>query len=144
MMTRRTLLENTGLLALAASLPGAAAAQQQTQTPASRNRQVIQRDLPKLALDGWIVTAIEVAYAPGQSSPPHRHPGLTFAYVLEGAIRSKVGDGPERTYAAGEMFIEMPQELHAVSANASTDKPAKLLAILLTEKGVPLTAPAKE
>jgi quercetin dioxygenase-like cupin family protein len=144
MMTRRTLLENTGLLALAASLPGAAAAKQQTQTPASRNRQVIQRDLPKLALDGWIVTAIEVAYAPGQSSPPHRHPGLTFAYVLEGAIRSKVGDGPERTYAAGEMFIEMPQELHAVSANASTDKPAKLLAILLTEKGVPLTGPAKE
>jgi quercetin dioxygenase-like cupin family protein len=64
--------------------------------------------------------------------------------VLEGAVRSKVGDGPERTYAAGEMFIEMPQELHGVSANASADKPARLLAILLTEKGQPLTAPAKD
>ena len=144
-MTRRTLLEHSSLVAILAALPNAvAAAEAQTQPPASRNRQVFQHDLPKLALDGWIVTAVEVAYAPGQSSPPHRHPGLTFAYVLEGAVRSKVGDGPERTYAAGEMFIEMPQELHGVSANASADKPARLLAILLTEKGQPLTAPAKD
>lgn len=105
---------------------------------------VLERDLPELAMKGWAVTAIEVTYGPGERSAAHRHPGLTLAYVLEGEIRSKVGDGPERTYAAGEMFVETPNELHAVSANASTTRPARLLALLLAEKGKPLSAPAEE
>jgi hypothetical protein len=41
------------------------------------------------------------------------------------------------------MFIENPGQLHGVSGNASKTKPAKLLAILLAEKGKPLTTPAK-
>jgi quercetin dioxygenase-like cupin family protein len=88
------------------------------------------------------VTAVEVPYAPGQSSPAHRHPGITIAYVLEGSIRSKVGDDPEQTYTAGQMFIETPDQLHAVSRNASSTRPAKLLAILLAKKGAALTTPA--
>ena len=64
-------------------------------------------------------------------------------YVLEGEIRSKVGDGPEQTYSVGQMFFENPGELHAVSRNASATRPAKLLAVLLAEKGKPLTTPAK-
>ena len=41
------------------------------------------------------------------------------------------------------MFIEYPGQLHAVSGNASDSKPAKLLAILMAEKGKPLTTPSK-
>jgi quercetin dioxygenase-like cupin family protein len=93
-------------------------------------------------LKDWSVTAVEVSYGPGESSPSHRHPGITIAYVLEGEIRSKVGDDPERTYTVGQMFLETPGQLHAVSGNASTTRPAKLLAILLAEKGKPLTTPA--
>jgi quercetin dioxygenase-like cupin family protein len=104
---------------------------------------VFQHDLPEVALKGWSVTAVEVTYQPGESSTAHRHPGITIAYVLEGEIRSKVGDQPEKTYSAGQMFIETPGELHAVSANASTTRPAKLLALLLAEKGKPLTTPEK-
>jgi quercetin dioxygenase-like cupin family protein len=63
-------------------------------------------------------------------------------YVLEGEIRSKVGEEPERTYTVGQMFLETPGQLHAVSGNASTTRPAKLLAMLLAEKGKPLTSPA--
>jgi hypothetical protein len=37
------------------------------------------------------------------------------------------------------MFLERPGELHAVSGNASATKPAKLLALLLAEKGRRLT-----
>jgi quercetin dioxygenase-like cupin family protein len=91
---------------------------------------------------GWAVTTVEVNYAPGGSSTAHRHPGLTFAYVLEGEITSKVGDEPEKTFSTGEMWMETPGQLHAVSRNASTSKPARLLAVLLAEKGKPLTAPA--
>lgn len=136
MLTRRTLLWSLGALAAMVERAGA-------QSSAPQNRRVFQHDLPDLNLSGWTATAVEVAYPPGGSSPAHRHPGITLAYVLEGSVRSKVDDGPERTYRAGEMFIEMPEQLHAVSRNASDSEPAKLLAILLTKKGAQLTTPVK-
>lgn len=110
---------------------------------ASTSKNVFQRDLPDLELKGWSVTAVEVTYGPGEASAAHRHPGITIAYVLEGEIRSKVGDEPENTYKAGEMFLETPGQLHAVSRSASETRPAKLLAILLAEKGVPLSTLAQ-
>lgn len=135
MLTRRSLLMGFG--AVAGAVDGTSA------QPARPNaRPVFQHDLPDVNLSGWSATAVEVSYGPGDSSPSHRHPGITIAYVLEGAIRSKVGDDPERTYTAGQMFIEMPGEVHAVSRNASTTEPATLLAILLAEKGATLTTPA--
>ncbi len=111
------------------------------QTAGPTTRPVFQHDLPDLDLSGWSATAVEVAYGPGESSPAHRHPGITIAYVLEGSIRSGVGDDPEQTYTAGQMFIETPNQLHAVSRNASSSQPAKLLAILLAKKGAALTTP---
>ena len=113
------------------------------QRPAVGSKIVFKHDVPDLTLKDWSVTAVEVTYGPGESSAAHRHPGITIAYVLEGEVRSKVGDGPERTYKAGEMFLETPGQLHAVSANASTSRPAKLLAVLLAETGATLTTPEK-
>jgi quercetin dioxygenase-like cupin family protein len=112
------------------------------QSSSGRAKTVFKHDLPDLTLKGWSVTAVEVSYGPGDSSGAHRHPGITIAYVLEGEIRSKVGDDPEKTYTAGQMFLETPHQLHAVSRNASTTKPAKLLALLLAENGQTLTTPA--
>jgi quercetin dioxygenase-like cupin family protein len=129
-MDRRTLLATFGALIA------------QAQTNAPRRGPVFQHDLPDLNLHGWSVTAVEVPYTPGGASNAHRHPGITLAYVLEGEVVSKVGDEPEKTYATGEMWMETPNALHSVSRNASTTKPAKLLAILLAEKGKPLTSPA--
>ena len=88
------------------------------------------------------LTVREISYQPGGTSAPHRHPGITIVYVLEGEIRSKVGDGPEKTYGPGQMFMETPGQLHGVSRNASDSKAAKFLAILMAEKGKALTAPA--
>jgi quercetin dioxygenase-like cupin family protein len=135
-MTRRVLLESAGGLLLLAQVAGA-------QTAKTGPRTVFQHDLPPVSLDGWSVTAVEVSYGPGESSAAHSHPGITIAYVLEGEIRSKVGDEPERTFAAGQMFLETPGQLHAVSRNASDTRPAKLLALLLAKKGAALTTPAK-
>jgi quercetin dioxygenase-like cupin family protein len=133
--TRRELIESLAAFAL---LSGSLQPQ-----AAPGRKPLFQSDLPNIALNNWAVTAVEVAYAPGQSSAAHRHPGITIAYVLEGEVRSKVGDDPERTYKIGEMWIETPGQLHAVSANASKTQPARLLAILLAEKGKPLTTPEK-
>lgn len=135
-LTRRTLL--LSLAALATLANGA-----DGQPAAANRRTVFQKDLPDIDLTGWSVTAIEVRYGPGERSQPHHHPGLTFAYVLEGTVVSKVEDGPEQTYSAGQMFMETPGQLHAVSRNASTTEPARLLAILLAKKGATLTTPAK-
>jgi quercetin dioxygenase-like cupin family protein len=112
------------------------------QTNAGGRKVVFEHDLPEVNLKGWSATVVEVSYAPGEASAAHRHPGITIAYVLEGEIRSKVGDEPEQTYATGQMFLETPGQLHAVSRNASATKPAKLLAVLLAEKGKQLTSPA--
>jgi quercetin dioxygenase-like cupin family protein len=136
MLTRRTLLTTLGALATMADRARA-------QPAASNARRVFQHDLPDIHLEGWTATAVEVTYGPGQSSPPHSHPGITIAYVLEGSVRSKVGDDPEQTYTAGQMFLETPGQLHAVSRNASSTEPARLLAILLARKGATLTTPAK-
>ena len=132
MITRRTLIESAAGLLLSGGFVSA-------QSPAGGSKKVFEHDLPDLTLKDWAVTAVEVSYAPGQSSAAHRHPGITIAYVLEGEIVSKVGDGPETTYSPGQMFLETPMQLHAVSRNASATKPAKLLALLLAEKGKPLT-----
>jgi quercetin dioxygenase-like cupin family protein len=134
MIDRRTILASVGAL-----LTQSAARAQQ---PNRASGPIFQHDLPDVNLHGWTVTVVEVKYPPGGASSAHRHPGITFAYVLEGEIASKVGDDPEKTYATGEMFMETPGQLHAVSRNASSTKPARLLAVLLAEKGAQLTTPA--
>ena len=128
--------------ALLASSLGALLVQAQAQNQGRGRGPLFKHDLPEITLHNWEVTAVHVDYAPGQKSNAHRHPGITIAYVVEGEIASKVGDEPEKTYAPGEMWIEYPNALHAVSRNASDAKPAKLLAILMAEKGKQLTTPA--
>jgi quercetin dioxygenase-like cupin family protein len=136
-LSRRNVLGSAGVI-LAQTLMA-----QNAGAPSGSGRKVVfEHDVPDLSLKNWSTTVIEVSYGPGESSAAHRHPGITVAYVLEGEIRSKVGDDPERTYSVGQVFLETPNQLHAVSRNASTTKPARLLAVMLAEKGKQLTTPA--
>ncbi len=94
---------------------------------------------------GMEVTIITVEYAPGAATPPHEHPGYTYAYVLEGAVTSKLDNGEERTYRKGEMWSESPHQHHVVSRNASATASAKFLVMFIAPKGQALTTmlPAK-
>jgi quercetin dioxygenase-like cupin family protein len=94
---------------------------------------VYEHELPNVP--GKSLRAVLVEYGPDGGSPSHRHPSSAFIYarVLEGAIRSKVNDTPERTYQSGESWIEQPGDHHQVSHNASTTAPAKLLAIFVVD-----------
>ena len=65
--------------------------------------------------------------------------GSVVGFILEGAIRSKVNDGPEKVYQAGESWLEPPGAAHPVSANASATEPARLLAVFVAEDGAELT-----
>lgn len=128
-----------GLAGLAASMFAAHQAQ-----AAPSVRAVAVRDAPSVNLDGWQMTASEVSYPPGESSARHRHPGFVIGYVLEGQYRFGVNEQPPTVLSPGQMFFESfdtPGEVHAVSGNASTTQPAKILAIVFTRKGDPVTIP---
>jgi quercetin dioxygenase-like cupin family protein len=94
---------------------------------------VYEHALPNVP--GMSIKGVLVEYQPGGSSPAHTHPKSAFIYatVLEGAIRSKVNDGPETVYQAGESFSEMPGDHHGVSENASKTNPARLLAVFVVD-----------
>lgn len=94
---------------------------------------VYQHALP--GVPGKSLKGVLVEYGPGGSSPPHTHArsAIIYATVLEGQVRSKVNDGPEKVYSAGENWTELPGDHHGVSANASATKPAKLLAVFVVD-----------
>ena len=86
------------------------------------------------------MTAVVVSYEPGGKSPPHRHAGSVFAYVLSGSIRSQnSATGPSRVYHEGESFNEPEGSVHAISENASATEPASLLAVFVAPDGAQLT-----
>jgi quercetin dioxygenase-like cupin family protein len=111
------------------------------QTPPSPTT-VFRHDLPNLTMEDWEVNANWVEYPPGRIGAPHRHPGFTLVYVLEGSVVAKISGQEERTFKAGEMFYEPPGSVHEVSKNASQTQPAKLLALNFAKKGLPRTTPA--
>src|SRR5438034_9315709 len=88
--------------------------------------------------EGLIIT---VEYAPGGSSPIHRHNAHAFLYVLEGSIVMEVKGGKQVTLAPGQTYHESPNDVHVVSPNASTTAPAKFLVVLVKDKGHPLVLP---
>jgi quercetin dioxygenase-like cupin family protein len=115
----------------------------QKPTPA---KPLAQRDAPAVNLDGWQMTASEVSYAPGQVSGRHRHPGFVVGYVLQGQYQFAVNDNPPATLGVGQMFFESfdkPNEVHAISGNASKTEPCKILAIVFHKKGDPVTIPGE-
>ncbi|EPL14492.1 cupin domain-containing protein [Pseudomonas sp. CF161] len=85
-------------------------------------------------LPGKKALMLTVDYAPGQATVPHRHAGAAMAYVLQGAITSRVNDQPAITYKAGQSWFEPAGSRHPVSSNASQTEPAKLLVFMLMDE----------
>jgi quercetin dioxygenase-like cupin family protein len=92
---------------------------------------------------GKEVVMITVEFPPGGSDPVHRHYAPAFVYVLEGSVVMQVKGGKEVTLTPGQTFYEGPDDVHVVGRNASTTRPAKLLAILVKDKGAPILVPVK-
>lgn len=90
-------------------------------------------------LSGLQFSVVRVRYAPGESGGAHHHTAPLVAYVVSGALRSKVGDSPERVYHAGESFYEPPNAVHYVSANASVTEPVTFIAVFVAPVGSALT-----
>lgn len=109
---------------------------------ASSATPIFERNLPNVP--GKSLLAVEVVYPPGGASPAHRHPASAFiwAYVVSGEIISAVDGRRPRIYHAGDSFYEGPGAHHDISRNASSTRPAKLLAVFVKDSGkAPLLFP---
>ena len=131
----------TACLALAISMTGFVTARGGRAETVTKNFEATIPNIP-----GKSLIAVEVNYPPGAASPPHTHARSSFiyAYVISGALESKVNDGETHIYRAGESWSEPPGATHSISRNASTTEPAKLLAVfVLDTNDNPLTTPIK-
>ena len=126
------LIPTSTLIAQKAVTPPTA---QETITP------LITKDLA--VLPGEQVLMYTVDFPPGFSSPVHRHNAQVSVYVLEGSVVMQVRGQEELTLGPGQSFYEDPNDIHIVSRNASSTKPAKFLVFLIHKKGAPLVIPAK-
>jgi quercetin dioxygenase-like cupin family protein len=84
-------------------------------------------------------TMITVNFAPGASSPIHRHNAQVFVYVLEGAVIMQVRGQQQVTLHPGQTFYEGPDDVHTIGRNASTKEPAKFLVFMVRDKGSPIS-----
>jgi len=139
-MKIRTIIAVT-CAAFAFSTAGTVSARDGEAQIVTKNFEAAIPDIP-----GKSLIAVEVEYTPGAASPSHTHAKSAFiyAYVISGAIESKVNDGEMRIYRAGESWSEQPGAVHSISRNASKTEPAKLLAVfVLDTNDKTLTTPFK-
>ncbi|GLQ56121.1 cupin domain-containing protein [Devosia nitrariae] len=125
--------------AAALALPTSSVAGDQEAETVAKNFEAAIPNIP-----GKSLIAVEVTYPPGAASPAHSHATSAFiyAYVISGAIESKVNDEEARIFQAGESWSEAPGATHSVSRNASETERAKLLAVFVLDTGDnPLTTP---
>jgi quercetin dioxygenase-like cupin family protein len=119
------------------TLAGCAADSHVAGEPAAHSKATVllTQSLPAdVGREGRLLT---VEYPPGGSTPAHHHDGAIFAYVAEGAVVTALDDGPEQRFEAGQAWYERPGQVHRVSRNASTSRPAKLVVFFLTQPGTP-------
>lgn len=84
---------------------------------------------------------LTVVYPPGGADPIHRHNAHAFVYVLEGSAVMQLKGGKQVTLTPGQTFYEGPDDIHLIGRSASSTRPAKLLVLLVKNKGAPAVVP---
>jgi quercetin dioxygenase-like cupin family protein len=100
-------------------------------------RTLIVKELPDFPGKDGMVEVVD--FAPGEVSQPHRHNADLFVYVLEGTVETQVEGQAALNLKVGDVFYESPTDVHVVSRNTSTTKPARLLVFYVKNKGAPPT-----
>ena len=113
-MKIRTIITAT-CAALAISMAGPVSAHDVEAETVTKNFEAAIPNIP-----GKSLFAVEVDYAPGAASPSHIHAKSAFiyAYVISGAIESKVTDGETRIYRACESWSEPPSAINSIATRA--------------------------
>ena len=125
------------LLLAAVILAFTAVADGQTPSGPAIKRSILQRF--DLGADREVVTAI-AEIPPGMAAGRHTHPGPETSYVVEGSASLEVEGETPRLVKAGDSFAIPAGKVH--DAKVVGDKPVKVLATYIIEKGKPLASPA--
>ena len=91
--------------------------------------------------DGYTTVTGLAEIQPGVAAGRHVHPGIETGYVLEGETVLSVDGQPDRTLRAGDSFTIPAGVPH--DARVVGNKPAKVLAIYVVERGKPLATPVQ-
>jgi len=115
-----------------------------TQKPRSNTWQsavtVLQEVSPPAIPTGAHAMTIVVDFPPGDpGSPPHRHPGPAFGYVLEGEMLFELEGAPPRILRAGDAFWEPGGDvIHYSDGNNRDDIPLRFTVTMLCDPGKPM------
>jgi quercetin dioxygenase-like cupin family protein len=107
-------------------------------SPSPVKRTILQKaDLPGTNLE-IIYATVEIAA--GFKTGRHMHPGTVMAHITEGEFWFQPDGQPEKIVRVGESLTVPDRAIHNEGA---TDKPAKLDAVYVIEKGKPLVSPVQ-
>jgi quercetin dioxygenase-like cupin family protein len=134
MRTRRLVLGS--LLGVLAGTWGVGVAVEQA--PAVKRSVLQKHDLRPPGFEG-VMALVEIPV--GGRETRHTHPAEVFLYVMEGTLSFDVEGQPTTTLKPGESFFLEAGKIHE-GINRG-DVPVKVVAVFATEKGKPLTTPAK-
>ena len=98
---------------------------------------VLQHANPPSIPEGAEVMTVLIQFPPGDpGTPPHRHPGPAFGYMLEGEMRFELEGEPERIIRAGETFWEPGGDvIHYQDGNNRDDIPVRFVVTMLCPPG---------
>ncbi|MFC9117571.1 cupin domain-containing protein [Streptomyces sp. NPDC057092] len=83
------------------------------------------------------VMTVRITLEPGSAgSPPHRHSGPVFGYLVEGELVFELEGEPERVIRAGEAFWEPGGDvIHYQAANHLSDARTTFIAVMVCAPG---------
>ena len=99
-----------------------------------------QKDLE--GVPGREVVMFVAEIMPGGVAGRHFHPGPEFFYVLEGSLTLEPDGQAPMTLRKGDSGHNLAKAVHNAK-NASTTETAKVLGVLIGEKGAPLSTPVQ-
>ncbi len=86
------------------------------------------------------IVLLRATFSPGDSTPPHQHPGLLVGYVLTGELEFQLEGHPLRRLVAGDRFYEPPGSAHVISRNPGATT-TQVLAFIVRDRGARVMIP---
>lgn len=104
---------------------------------------MLQDASPIAVPEGASAMTVHVEWEPGDpGTPPHRHSGPAFGYVIEGAVRFEIEGEPERVIEAGGTFWEPGGDvIHYQDGNNLADAETRFVVTMFGVPGQPMLIP---
>jgi quercetin dioxygenase-like cupin family protein len=108
-----------------------------TTKPGNTVLTMLMAERPPFVPPGAEAMTVLIELPPGDpGSPPHRHSGPVFGYLLDGEMIFELEGEPERVIRAGEAFWEPGGDvIHYQAANHLPDQWTRFVVVMLCQPG---------